>query len=162
MYDDLSLPEPCAVLKKEDIWIDNWVQKVNSLKTKDIPAPSVALKPVLQALGVSDTVVDALKFNSNTHSQISPVQVEIQLPLIPNVDFKSDPVEYQNALLNKIKILQEALDKLKNAYMEETSQRKNMENSVAQITSSIVKGLEQVEGVIILNSSLSDILLLIF
>jgi hypothetical protein len=80
--------------------------------------------------------------------QVSPVKLEeIGLPVIPDVEHKADPVEYQNELLNKIKILNEAVEKLKNNYLEETSKRKIMENTVAQITSSMVKGLEQVEEV---------------
>jgi hypothetical protein len=45
--------------------------------------------------------------------------------------------------------LTESLEKLQKTYLEETSKRKIMENSVAQITLSIVTGLEKEEKVII-------------
>lgn len=134
--------------KAEDDWIDTWVKKVNSLKRKEEATTSVSFKPVLKALGVSMNVVDALEFNSADDIHISPVKLEeMGLPVIPMVEYKSDPVEYQNELLNKTKILTESLEKLKKSYLEETSKRKIMENSMAQITSSIVTGLERVEEV---------------
>lgn len=135
--------------KNEDDWIDSWVKKVNSLKGRERASTSVSFKPVLTALGVSMNVVDALEFNSSSDVQVSPVKMEeVGLPVIPDVEYKDDPVDYQNELLNKIKILNEALEKLKKRYLEETSKRKIMEHSVAQITSSIVIGLERAEEVI--------------
>jgi hypothetical protein len=132
----------------EEAWIDNWVKKVNSLKEK--AATSASLKPVLTALGVSTNIVDVLEFSNTDVLQVSPAKLEdIQLPVIPEVEFKNDPQEYQSALLNKIKILTESLEKLQKTYLEETSKRKIMENSVAQITLSIVTGLEKEEKVII-------------
>lgn len=149
MYKESSIIiDSDTIQKAEEDWIDNWVKKVNSLKRTDEATTSVSLKPVLTALGVSMNIVDALEFNNAADMQVSPVKLEdMGLPVIPKVEYKSDPIEYQNELLNKTKILTESLEKLKKSYLEETSKRKVMEHSVAQITSSIVTGLEKVEEV---------------
>lgn len=138
--------EAAGETKAQDVWIDTWVKKVNDLKGKQQAAVSVKVKPILTALGVSVNVVDALDFSNSSDIQVSP-EKEVDLFVIPNVEYKADPLEYQNELLNKNKILNAALGKLKKDYLEETSKRKIMENSVAQITSSIVVGLERVEEV---------------